>query len=61
MNKSNLIKFIELYNLGGTVERVKLESDGKNISTKIISEDKKLSIHMEWADVQGKLAPNRRT
>ena len=29
--------------------------------TKIISEDKKLSIHMEWADVQGKLSPNRRT
>ena len=43
MNKSNLIKFIELYNLNGTVERVKLEADGKNIKTNIVTEDKTLA------------------
>jgi hypothetical protein len=29
--------------------------------TKLISEDKqKISIHMEWADIQGKIVPTRR-
>ena len=52
MNKSNLIKFIELYNLGGTVERVKLESDGKNLSTKIIAEDKTLAGTITFNDIK---------
>lgn len=43
MNKSNLIKFIDLYNLNGTIERVKLEADGKNIKTSIVTEDKTLA------------------
>jgi len=30
--------------------------------TKLVSEDNsKISIHMEWAEVQGRLPPNRRT
>lgn len=30
--------------------------------TKLISEDgKQVSIHMEWAEIKGKLAPNRRS
>jgi len=30
--------------------------------TKLISEDNtKMKIHMEWADIQGRLPPNRRT
>jgi hypothetical protein len=43
MKKSDLLKFLELYNLNGTIERVKLEADGKNIKTSIVAEDKTLA------------------
>lgn len=43
MNKSILEKFIDKYNLGGTIEAVTLEaSDDGSLSTKFISDDKSL-------------------
>lgn len=43
MNKQNLIKFIDLYNLNGTIDRVKLEADGSNLKTGIIADDHTLA------------------
>lgn len=43
MNKANLLKFIELYNLNGTIERVKLESDGTNLKTGIVADDRTMA------------------
>jgi len=48
MNKTNLLKFIELYNLNGTIERVKLESDGKNIKTGIIADDRTMAGNVKF-------------
>ncbi len=42
MKKPDLLKFIELYNLSGTVEKVKIESDGTDLKTVFITEDKTL-------------------
>jgi len=42
MKKSDLLKFVELYNLAGTVEKVKLESDGTDLKTSFVTEDKTL-------------------
>lgn len=42
MKKSDLLKFIELYNLSGTVERVKIDADGSSLKTVFITEDKTL-------------------
>jgi hypothetical protein len=43
MNKTDLIRFIDLYNLGGFVEMVKLVSDGDTLKTSFISDDKTLA------------------
>lgn len=51
MNKANLLKFIELYNLNGTVERVKLESDGKSIKTGIVADDRTMAGSVKFNDL----------
>lgn len=43
MNKSDLSKFIDLYNLNGTIESVKIVSDGNGIKTNFVSEDRTLA------------------
>lgn len=48
MNKSNLVKFIELYHLNGNIERVKLESDGKNLKTGIVSDDRTMAGNIKF-------------
>ena len=42
MNKPNLLKFIDLYNLSGIIEKVKLEADGKALKVGMVSEDRTL-------------------
>jgi hypothetical protein len=42
MEKQKLDGFINRYNLGGEVESVMVKSDGKNLSVKMISDDKTL-------------------
>ena len=42
MNKMTLDTFIQKYNLGGNINSVKWESDGKLLSTRFISPDKSL-------------------
>lgn len=42
MNKADLTKFVELYNLGGIVESVKLVSDGNALSTHFRNDTKTL-------------------
>ena len=42
MKKTDLLKFIELYNLSGIVEKVKIVSDGTNLSTSFITEERTL-------------------
>lgn len=51
MNKANLLKFIELYNLNGTIERVKLESDGKNLKTGIVADDRTMAGSVKFNDL----------
>ena len=48
MNKSSLVKFIELYHLNGNIERVKLESDGKNLKTGIVSDDRTMAGNVKF-------------
>lgn len=43
MNKAELSKFIELYNLNGTIDSVKIVSDGDSLKTSFVSEDKTLA------------------
>lgn len=43
MNKAELVKFIDLYNLNGNVEAVKLVSDGKSLKTSFASIDRTLA------------------
>lgn len=52
MNKANLLKFIELYNLNGTVERVKLESDGKALKTGIVADDRTMAGSVKFNDLK---------
>lgn len=52
MNKSNLLKFIELYNLNGNVERVKLESDGKNLKTGIVADDRTMAGNVTFKNLE---------
>ena len=47
MNKITLDTFIQKYNLGGSVNSVKWNSDGTTLSTKFISGDKSLLGHVE--------------
>ena len=42
MNKITLDTFIQKYNLGGSINSVKWESDGETLSTRFISPDKSL-------------------
>ena len=51
MNKANLLKFIELYNLNGTIERVKLESDGTNLKTGIVADDRTMAGNIKFNDL----------
>lgn len=52
MNKANLLKFIELYNLNGTIERVKLESDGDNLKTGIVADDRTMAGSVKFNDLK---------
>jgi len=42
MNKSKFDGFINRYNLGGEIESVMVKADGKNLSVRMISDDKTL-------------------
>lgn len=42
MKRAELLKFIDLYNLSGNVERVKIDADGKRLKTVFITENKTL-------------------
>ena len=42
MNKSKFDGFINRYNLGGEIESVMIKSDKKNLSVRMISDDKTL-------------------
>ena len=52
MNKSELNKFIELYNLNGTIESVKIVSDGDNAKTSFVSDDKTLAGTVSFSSVK---------
>lgn len=52
MNKTNLLKFIELYNLNGNIERVKLESDGTSIKTGIVADDRTMAGSVKFNDLK---------
>lgn len=43
MDKTKLLTFIEKYNLGGSVESVKIVADGKTLKTGFVAEDKTLA------------------
>jgi hypothetical protein len=43
MNKADLLKFLDLYNLNGNVEAVKIVSDGKSVKTNFVSDDRTLA------------------
>ena len=42
MNKNNLLKFIQKYSLGGLIESVAWNAEGKELSVRFISDDKTL-------------------
>ncbi len=42
MNKANLLKFIQKYSLGGLIESVAWNAEGKSLSVRFISDDKTL-------------------
>lgn len=42
MNKNNLLKFIQKYSLGGLIESVAWNAEGKQLSVRFISDDKTL-------------------
>lgn len=52
MNKSELNKFIELYNLNGTIDSVKIVSDGDGIKTNFVSEDKTLAGIVSFSSIK---------
>jgi hypothetical protein len=52
MNKENLLKFIELYNLSGTIEKVKLVSDGKTLGADIVTEDRTLIGNVKFEGIK---------
>lgn len=52
MNKTDLLKFIDLYNLGGYVEAVKLVSDGTSLRTSFRSDDKTLVGNIVFNDLK---------
>ncbi len=52
MNKADLLKFIELYNLGGFVPAVKLVSDGDSLKTSFVSDDKTLAGSVSMSSIK---------
>jgi hypothetical protein len=52
MNKSELNKFIELYNLNGTIESVKIVSDGDGIKTNFVSDDRTLAGTVSFSSIK---------
>lgn len=52
MNKSELNKFIDLYNLNGTIESVKIVSDGNGIKTNFVSEDRTLAGIVSFSNIK---------
>lgn len=52
MTKSELNKFIELYNLGGTIESVKIVSDGDSLKTSFASEDRTLAGTVTFSSIK---------
>lgn len=52
MTKSELNKFIELYNLGGTIESVKIVSDGDSLKTSFASEDRTLAGTVNFSSIK---------
>jgi len=52
MQKSKLDGFINRYSLGGEVESVIINSDGKNLSVRLISDDKSLLGSVSGTDIQ---------
>lgn len=52
MTKSELNKFIELYNLCGTIESVKIVSDGDSLKTNFASEDRTLAGTVTFSSIK---------
>jgi len=52
MNKNNLLKFIELYNLNGNIERVKIESDGDDIKCGIVADDRTMAGSVKYKGIK---------
>lgn len=52
MTKSELNKFIDLYNLGGTIESVKIISDGDSLKTGFVSSDKTLAGTVSFSSIK---------
>ncbi len=52
MNKTELLRFIDLYNLNGFVEAVKLVSDGDSLKTSFVSEDKTLAGSVSFSSIK---------
>jgi hypothetical protein len=52
MNKSKLLKFIDLYNLSGVIEKVKLEADGKALKVGMVTEDRTLMGSVVFDDLK---------
>ena len=54
MDKTKLLTFIEKYNLGGSVESVKLVADGTTLKTSFVAEDKTLagSVTLNSCDIE---------
>ena len=52
MNKEKLLSFIDKYNLGGSVESVKIVSDGTTLKTAFVAEDKTLAGSVVFNDAK---------
>lgn len=52
MTKSELNKFIDLYNLGGSIESVKIVSDGDSLKTSFVSDDKTLAGTVSFSSIK---------
>lgn len=51
MNKSKLLKFVDLYNLSGTIEKVKLVSDGTALRVGMVADDRTLMGNVVFNDL----------
>lgn len=52
MKKSDLLKFIELYNLSGTIEKVKIVSDGSTLSTGFATENRTMFGTLKYTGIK---------